>query len=164
MDGVYIGGRKGRQQRALDRLKESIKKVEAEIKKNGISKKGPDNPESAKLLKSLERMHNEELILEDRLSGKKKQNTVKNKETGEVTPKLRYFVDIYSIHLGYVKNSDRRKNKGKSRKKMRKVKNTTFVRSVVFQPGMVESFREGRMGVSPKTHTFRVRREEPTIV
>lgn len=76
--------------------------------------------------------------------------------------KDRYYIDIYSISMHYVKNSVRRKkeNKGKSKKKLKQVKSVNFVRSVVLQPGMIQAYKEGRMGLSPRTHKFTVRRDE----
>lgn len=73
----------------------------------------------------------------------------------------RWFIDIYTIKYGYMKNSERRKNKGKSKKKMRRVKTVSFIKSIIAQPGMIQSFKEGKMGISPKSHTFKMRKDEP---
>ena len=70
------------------------------------------------------------------------------------------IIDIYTVTYGYIKRAERRKNKGKSTKKMKKHKSVSFLRSMIAQPGMIQSLREGRMGISPKTHTFRLRKEE----
>jgi len=164
VNGTYIGGKQGRRQRVLDKLRTNIKRLEEEIRKKEILKKYSNNPESTKLLKYYERINNEKTVLEDRLSGKKKVVVIKDEKTGAVVPKQRWFIDIYSVHMSYVKNSERRKNKGKSKKKLKKVKSTSLIRSIIFQEGMIDSFRQGRMGISPKTHTFRIRREEPQTV
>lgn len=111
-----------------------------------------------------ERIKKEISILNDRLAGKKKGVKELPKGAAPEAPKQKWFIDIYQIHLGYVKNSERRKNKGKSRKKMRKTRNVTFVKSVIMQEGMMQAYREGRMGISPKNHSFRARREEPTFI
>lgn len=87
------------------------------------------------------------------------------KRSGLLTEsKEKWFIDIYSVSYGYVKNSERRKNKGKSTKKLRKRKTVGFVRSVVAQEGMITAMKEGRMGVSPKTHVFKMRKEEVNTV
>lgn len=72
----------------------------------------------------------------------------------------RWIIEIYTVTYGYIKRSERKKNKGKSTKKMKKHKTVSFLRSMIAQPGMIQLLREGRMGVSPKTHTFRLRKEE----
>jgi hypothetical protein len=74
----------------------------------------------------------------------------------------RWFIDIFAIKYGYVKNSERRKNKGKSKKKLKRVKSSSFLKSIVAQPGMITALKEGRMGMSPKSHMFRLRKEDLT--
>ena len=76
--------------------------------------------------------------------------------------KDKWFIDIYTVQYGYVKHSDRRKNKGKSRKGLKKTKNVSFIRSIVAQDGMITAYKDGRMGVSPKSHIFKLRKEEPS--
>lgn len=90
-----------------------------------------------------------------------KKNKRKIVVNGEVVQGDRWYIDIYRISYAKVKRSERRKNKGKSRKKLRTVKTLSFVKSVVLQPGMLSNFREGRMGISPREHTFRTRKDEP---
>lgn len=87
----------------------------------------------------------------------------KKAEVNPVTKQVedRWFIDIYTIKYGYMKNSERRKNKGKSKKKMRRVKTVSFIKSIIAQPGMIQSFKEGKMGISPKSHTFKMRKDEP---
>lgn len=99
------------------------------------------------------------------LDGKpRKKGATKKKQEGEVTEeKDKWFIDIYSISMSYVRNSERRKNKGKSKKKMKKVKNTAFVKSVVARPGLITQYKDGKMGISPKTHVFKMRKEEISI-
>jgi hypothetical protein len=80
--------------------------------------------------------------------------------TAEIADK--WYIDVYTIKYGYIKNSERRKNKGKSRKKMKRVKTVSFIKSMIAQPGMIQAFKEGRMGLSPKHHTFKLRREDPS--
>jgi hypothetical protein len=92
--------------------------------------------------------------------GKKKKPTPG--KDGREEKQEKWFIDIYSINYGYIKNSERRKNKGKSRKKMKKVKTMSLVKSVVAQPGMITSYKDGRMGLSPKFHAFKLRKEEPS--
>lgn len=126
--------RQRRCQRALERLENRVKKGD---KSDKVLR------EIANIKKNLDG------------SKKKKQEQEESNKKGD-----RWFIDIFAIHLGYVKNSERRKNKGKSRKKLKKVKTVNFVKSIIAQPGAIQSYREGRMGLSPKTHTFRMRKEE----
>lgn len=157
-----------RRERALKRLRALILTVESQIQK--AIKDAPLNEKGKKVVTidpsfktSLDRMKREEQILVDRLAGKKKVVVTKEGETVPVE-KERWFIEIYSINLGYVKRTERKKNKGKSRKKMRKVKSVTFVKRVVAQPGMIQNFRDGKMGISPKSHTFRMIKEEPSFI
>lgn len=100
-------------------------------------------------------------ILTDRLAGKRKIKRMKVNAEGQlVAEKDKYYLDIMTVSFSKVKHSDRRKNKGKSRKKMRNKKTVTLLKSVILQPGMLQSYREGRMGLSPKTHSFRIRKHE----
>lgn len=147
-----------RRKRALKRWEEFLSILEEKYKKIEDKEAAKSEAKHISFIKS------EISTLTDILSGKKK---IKVDEKGELKvvekPKERYFMDIYSIHLGYIKNSERRKNKGKSRKKMKKMKGKSFVKSVVLQPGMVQQFREGRMGISPKSHTITIRKEEISL-
>lgn len=103
--------------------------------------------------------------LSDYLSGKKKTSkTVNQTDPKDNKPKEKWFIDIYAINLGTTRHSDRRKNKGKSRKKLRKTRSTTWVKTVTLQPGLVQAYREGRMGISPRSHSFRLRKEEPSYL
>lgn len=154
INGIFIGGKRARREKALSYLQERIKKL----------KDSKRQDKSNIIIGDLTRMEKEAKILSDILSGKKK--TVVN-EKGELVKeesKEKWYIDIYQIHLGYVKNSERRKNKGKSRKKMKKVRSTSFVRSVIMQPGMMQAYRDGKMGISPKNHSFRARKEEPAYL
>lgn len=158
------GGKTARRERALKRLSVSIKALEPALKlaeNSTFGKEGNLKTVSSDVRKQLDRMKREANTLSDILSGKKKEKVDDKGKTVIEAPKDKWFIDTYAIHLGYVKNSDRRKNKGKSRKKMRKTRSTTFVKSVVMQPGMMQAYREGRMGISPRQHSFRARKEEP---
>ena len=165
INGVYRGGKTARRERALLRLKQQLSILQ-ERKKNIKVLKPKDAPEpvigdllEGTLIK-IGQVEKEIQNLEDIVSGKKKE--VKDEKGAVVVaiPKERWFIDIHQIHMSYVKNSDRRKNKGKSRKKMRKMRAKSFVKSVVLQPGMLEQYRSGKMGISPKTHSFSARKED----
>lgn len=109
--------------------------------------------------KDITRIKNEIKVL----SGDGKKPKVDKK--GEIIEtKERWFIDIYHISFSYIKNSERRKNKGKSRKKTKKVKTRSLVKSVVMQPNLMQAYREGRMGISPKNHSFSARKEEPLYI
>lgn len=83
----------------------------------------------------------------------------KNKE-GEVVKEEPYFIDIFTISTSYVKRSERKKNKGKSTKKLKHQRIVSLLKSVKAQPGMILAYKEGKMGLSPKTHKFQIRKEE----
>lgn len=134
-----------------DRRKGALTRLEAQLKKVPVENKDIKD-----------RISNEMKILTDRMNGVKKA-LKKQPEPGKNISKDKWLIDIYTVNYGYVKNSVRRKkeNKGKSKKKMKKVKTTTFVKTVINQPGMIQSFKEGRMGLSPKTHVFKLRQDIP---
>jgi hypothetical protein len=96
----------------------------------------------------------------DRLLNPKAKKKAKTEDKGPVKNPERWYIDIYSIKYGYIKNSERKKQKGKSRKKMKKVKTSSLLKSVVAQDGMITAYKEGRMGLSPKNHSFKLRKEE----
>lgn len=161
---------KARRERVLERLEKSlptlkkdreniIKQMKGDALQAVFANELPDI-----LQKNIDRVEGEILSLKDKLSGKKKMVVNEKGNLVVEVPKERWFIDIYAIHLGYIKNSERRKNKGKSRKKMKKMKTKSFVKSIVAQKGMIEAFKEGRMGISPKTHTFTMRKEELTTI
>lgn len=108
-----------------------------------------------------DRMLKEAETLQQRLSGVRKNKKQKGSTEVESKEKDRWVIDIFAISMGYVKNSERRKNKGKSKKKMRKVKNSTHVKTIDAKPGVILLYRDGKMGISPRTHTFRMRKIEP---
>lgn len=113
------------------------------------------------LVSDKERIKKEIAILNDRLAGKKKVKKMSvNAEGVLVKEGDKYYLDIMTISFSKVRHSDRRKNKGKSRKKSRTQKTTSLLKTVVLQAGMLQAYREGRMGLSPKTHSFRVRKAE----
>lgn len=105
------------------------------------------------------RIKTEVATLVRRLAGEKKKK-IKKQLKNEEKQEDKWFIDIFAISFSRTKRSDRRKNKGASRKKMRKTRTTTFVKSVVFHAGMMQAYREGRMGISPRYHSFRLRKEE----
>lgn len=99
-----------------------------------------------------------EFELDRLLNPKAKKKEVKIE--GPVKNPERWYIDIYAIKYGYMKNSERRKTKGKKRKALKRVKTTSLLKSVVAQDGMITAYKEGRMGLSPKTHAFKLRKEE----
>ncbi len=110
---------------------------------------------------TIDRIKTELGLLLHYLSGgkkKKKQTIVDGVERVED----RWYIDIFRISYSKVKRSERRKNKGKSRKKLRTLKSVSFVKTVVLQPGMMQAYRDGRMGISPREHSFRTRKDEPS--
>ena len=111
-----------------------------------------------------ERIKKEIKILDDALHGVKKVNRKRKQPTTTIqqTETEKTYIDIYSVSYGYTKRTVRKKNKGKSRKKMKRVKSLTLLRSIIAQPGAITAFREGRMGISPKHHVFKLRTEEIT--
>jgi hypothetical protein len=151
----------------IGRQKNTLLRLEAQLKggmkaTNVVNDKGISFKEFVELtLDDKERISKEIKLLQSRLNGEKKatKKKVAAGENGKQDDK--WLIDIYSVNYGYVKNSERRKNKGKSKKKMKKVKTTSLLRTVVAQSGMINSYKEGRMGLSPKTHVFKLRRDAP---
>lgn len=99
-------------------------------------------------------------IVKARLSGEKKKRATKVEGQSKDSKGDKWFIDIFTVSFSRVKHSERRKAKGKSRKKTRTVKTVSFFKSVTVQPGLIQAYREGRMGISPKSHSFRMRKEE----
>lgn len=148
-----------RRKHAAARLTAQLKEG---IKRNWIRLISGKIKETEELLtdKDIARIKQELVLIEAYNSGKKKVK--KTKEGKVVEEKQRWFIDILSVAYGYVKRTERKKNKGKSRKKLKRIKSITFLKTVVAQEGMITAYREGRMGISPKTHTFRLRKDEPS--
>lgn len=140
-----------RRMRAKKRL---IITLDSGVKVNKDGSKAPLNEGDVK------RISNEIQRLDHYIQGGKKE---KKNQQGEVIEKEKdvYFIDIYSISTSYVKRSERKKNKGKSTKKLKQQKTVSFVRSVKSQPGMITAYKDGKMGLSPRTHKFQMRKEEP---
>lgn len=109
-----------------------------------------------------DRIKSELETLTDRIAGKKKPARVKKIAVAGTVQEEgpRWMIDIFGINYSRVKRTQRKKNKGASRKKMRTVKSVSFVKTVVAQPGMITAYREGKMGLSPKTNMFRLRKED----
>jgi len=142
--------KKERQASVKDRLEKQLV-ANTKTTKEGVIELTPTD---------ITRIKNELKALQFYLEGKKKAKTVV--VDGKEQPKGdKWFIDIYSISMSKVKHSERRKNKGKSRKKMRNTRTKSFLKSVTVQPGLIQAYREGRMGISPKSHSFSLRKEEP---
>jgi len=142
-----------------ERMKRAKSRLESQLL-TGVKSKG-DIQDIPLTEKDKERIKEEITTIDDKLNNRKKAKVDNKGNTVIEVAKDKWFIDIYQIHLAYVKNSERRKLKGKSRKKLRKTRSTTFVKSVVMQPGMMQAYRDGKMGISPKNHSFRARKDEP---
>lgn len=95
-------------------------------------------------------------ILKNRLEGIKKTK-IKSKKEVEADKYKNKVIDIFTIKFGYVKKSERKKSKGKSRKGMKKVKTVTYLKSVPLKEGLFTAMKEGKAGISPKFHKFNIR-------
>lgn len=147
-----------------DRRKKALLRLEKQLENNHKPLESARLQAGEKVMQPLEkedvpRIKKEISILKDRLSGVKKSK-VKRKGQETIASPDKWVIDIFAIHYGYVKNSVRRKNKGASRKKMKKQKSSSFLKTVTAQPGVIQKYREGLMGLSPKTHSFRMRKLE----
>jgi hypothetical protein len=152
----------------VDRRKKALSRLELQLT-SGIKVTTDYDPEVKGYLtlaltdQDRERIKSEVKHLHDYLNGVKK---VKKKKAAEAQSDKndKWIIDIYTVTYGYVKNSERRKkaNKGKSKKKMKKVKTVSLIKSITAQPGMVRNYTEGRMGLSPKSHIFKLRRDVPS--
>lgn len=139
-----------RREAAIERFKNELDSKEKRVKDVMV----PLTPSDVTRIKT-DITNTSNRIGKKKASRSKKRAGVIDDNKGE-----RWIIEIYTVTYGYIKRSERKKNKGKSTKKMKKHKTVSFLRSMVAQPGMIQSLREGRMGVSPKTHTFRLKKEE----
>jgi len=111
------------------------------------------------------RLQKEITSLTNRINGVKKKTIKKENAVEEkVNP---WVIDIFSIKYGYQNKAAKKiakKSRG-SRKKMKRVKTMTLVKTVVLQKGLLQKYKDGLMGISPKNHVFKTRNTElqPTI-
>lgn len=145
-----------RQQRVIEYLQLQLKTG----KKIDYNLKNPHVDDEDKLIdlseKDISRIERE---LESLTNPRSKKKLI----TNSTQPVDKWYIDIFAIKYGYVKQSERRKNKGKSKKKMKRVKSSSFLKSVIAQPGMITAYKDGRMGLSPKQHSFRLRKEDLSV-
>lgn len=153
---------KDRYQRSLDRLHAQLSRGTKQAKVNG---KTTDKYVPLEK-KDVTRIKQEIVILENFLSGSTKssrKNKVKSNVKENVEEKHNpYVIDIYSVKFGYVNKGAKKKagsSKGK-RAKMKKKKTLTFVRTVKAITGLILKYRDGKMGISPKNHVFKLRNTE----
>jgi hypothetical protein len=94
--------------------------------------------------------------------GKKRKRKKHQPQEGAPKEEGRYLIDIYRVHYSYAKNSERRKRKkgGNKGKRIKRQKSLTLLKTVIAQPGMITNYKEGRVGISPKDHVFKIRKEE----
>jgi hypothetical protein len=115
-----------------------------------------NDPETPMETKERLKAHIAETI--DALNGVKKVK--KSKTTGEIVDKSYEgeFIEIYRVSYGYVRRTERKKLKGKGQStkklKTKRQKTLTLLRTVANRPGLLQRFREGKEGISPKHHTF----------
>ncbi len=127
-----------------------VQQIELGIKP--ISKKNPvERPYTER---EIQEKKDQIEILNARLNGEKRFS--KNKKQQEVREEENWVIEIYKINFGYVKNSERRKLKGGSKKKLKKVKTMTLHQTVKNRPGLINQYKAGLMGISPKTHAFKM--------
>ena len=135
------------------RQKRVILYLQNQLKRNEKVKNWNTTPISPLTEKDVERIERE---LESLTNPRTKKKLI----PGTTKIEDKWYIDIYTIKYGYVKQSERRKNKGKSRKKMKRVKSSSLLRTVIAQTGMITAYKEGRMGLSPKQHSFKLRKED----
>lgn len=137
----------------------SLERLEAQLLSGVKTKKQGEDPIPLSDEDKI-RIKKEIATIKERLAGNKKVKKSPTQVVENTSQKEKWVIDIHSVHMAYTKRSERRKNKGKSRKKMKKVRNVSFVKSIDNKPGLIQAFRDGRMGLSPKTHSFRLRKIE----
>lgn len=156
------GGLKGRQISALERLE---KQLQSGVKWNyipddqGVGFEHVSYPLSDKDIK---RIKAEIQTLKASLQGIKKTRISKTTSEPVEVKKNTWVIDIFSIKYGY-ENKAAKKQAGKtkgSRKKMKRVKKMTLVKSVSMIPGVLQKYKDGLMGISPKQHVFKARNTE----
>ncbi len=155
------GVKKRRQISALERLE---KQLQSGIK--NFSFPTPDGKRitetSALSDKDITRIKREIQTLKSSLQGIKKTRVSKTTSEPVEVKKNHWVIDIFSIKYGYENKAAKRqagKVKG-SRKKMKRVKRMTLVKSVSMIPGILQKYKDGVMGISPKHHVFKARNTE----
>ena len=135
---------RGKLQRSLERMKDQLTMgIKPDKSSPGAAIEMSD--------KDKQRLSNEIKALTDRLNGVKKKV---NKEIVVEGPK--WYIDIFTVKYGWSK-----KERGKKKKmKTKRVKQTSFVKSVTSRPGLLQRYKEGLEGISPKHHIFKLRRDE----
>lgn len=112
--------------------------------------------------KDIKRIKSEIQTLKLSLQGIKKTRISKTTFEPVEVKKNTWVIDIFSIKYGY-ESKAARKQAGKtrgSRKKMKRVKRMTLVKSVSMIPGVLQKYKDGLMGISPKQHVFKARNTE----
>lgn len=145
----------GRLQNSLDRMSKQLKSGEKHQKINGkttdvlipLSKHDKN------------RLSQEIASLKRRISG---DRVVKAKSTNNTSLEENKYegwvIDIYNVKFGYQNQADRKAaKKGGKRKKMKKKKTLTFLKSVNMKSGLLKKYKDGLMGISPKTHVFKIK-------
>ena len=108
------------------------------------------------------RLQREIISLQNRINGVKKSKAKVKNSTEIVEQKNTWVIDIYSVKYGYQNKAAKKaaKKSSGSRKKMKRVKKMTLVKSVVAIPGYLQKYKDGLMGISPKNHVFKMRNTE----
>jgi len=144
---------------SLERLKTQLLLGTKKVKVNGKT----TDAETPLTNADITRIKYEIDILSQRLSGTtitrlKNQRKVKDSDIKEIKVNTK-VIDIYSVTYGYG-NKAAKKAAGKSRGKrikMKKIKRMGFVKSVQMLDGILDKYRQGKMGLSPKHHVFKTR-------
>lgn len=107
------------------------------------------------------RLQQEIQTLTNRINGVKKSK-IQVKSTEIVEQKNTWVIDIYAIKYGYQNKAAKKaaKKSSGSRKKMKRVKQMSLVKTVVLVPGSLQKYKDGLMGISPKNHVFKTRNTE----
>jgi hypothetical protein len=142
-----------RRQSALSLL---TKQLEAGIKP--ASRKNPEerpltdkeiNEKKSQIDTLQRRLRGEKVVKKQVVNGK----TVEKQDDG-------FSIEIYSVRYGYQSKAAARSAKGKKKKGMKKVKTMTLLQTVKNRPGLITAYKNGTMGISPKSHVFKMVKKE----
>jgi pullulanase/glycogen debranching enzyme len=142
-----------RRQSALNLLQ---KQLEA-----GIKPASRKNPEERPLNgKEIDEKKSQIDILQRRLRGEKviKTQVVNGKSVEK--QEEQWSIEIYTVKYGYTSKSAARSAKGKKKKGMKKIKTMTLFQTVKNRPGLITAYKAGTMGISPKSHVFKMVKKE----
>jgi hypothetical protein len=144
---------------AVLQLETHLKRGTKPVSKNNLVEREYTKEEIAEMQSQIE-------VLKRRINGESisktktpKIRSSKSKDVDSENYDDGYVIKIYSVKFGFVNKAAKKQTKGKSKavkKKMKKEKNDVLVQTVKNRPGLINRYKSGLMGYSPKNHTFKM--------